>query len=101
LLVGEELYFVSDKGIASCVDARTGDLHWTERLGGNFSASPIFANRRILFLNETGEATWVQPGKQFAILGRNELPGRTLATPAFAGGAMYLRTDEHLYKFAE
>jgi len=101
LLVGDELYFVSDKGIASCVDARTGQLHWTERLGGNFSASPIFANQRILFLNETGEATWVQPGTKFAILGKNEVPGRTLATPAFAGGAMYLRTDEYLYKFAE
>ena len=101
LLVGEELYFVSDKGIASCVDAKTGESHWMERLGGNFSASPIYANGRILFLNENGQATWVALGKKFMELGKNEVPGRTLATPAFADGAMYLRTDEYLYKVSQ
>lgn len=101
LLVDSELYFVSDNGIASCVDAKTGKLHWMERLEGNFSASPVLANDRVLFLNETGQATWVRQGKEFAILGRNEVPGRTFATPAFSDGAMYLRTDESLYKFAE
>ncbi len=101
LLVGDELYFVSDTGIASCVDAKTGERHWMERLDGNFSASPVLANGHVLFLNETGEATWVQVGKEFAILGKNTVPGRTFATPAFSDGAMYLRTDETLYKFAE
>lgn len=101
LLIGDELYFVSDKGIASCVDARTGTAHWMERLDGNYSASPVFANGRILFLNENGLATWVQLGKEFVVLGTNEVPGRTFATPAFAGGAMYLRTDKQLYKFSD
>lgn len=101
LLVGEELYFVSDKGIASCANAGTGDIHWSERIKGSYSASPIFANGRLLFLNETGTATWVKPGKQFEQLGENQVPGRTMATPAFLDGAMYLRTDEHLYKIAK
>lgn len=101
LLVGDELYFVSDNGIASCVNAKTGEAHWTERLGGNYSASPIFANGRVLFLNETGLATWVKAGKQFEMLGKNEVPGRTFATPAFSAGAMYLRTDKELYKFEQ
>ncbi|MSR55745.1 MAG: serine/threonine protein kinase [Gemmataceae bacterium] len=101
LLVGDELYFVSDKGIASCVNAKTGETHWSERLKGNYSASPIFTNGRILFLNETGTATWVKAGKQFEQLGENQVPGRTLATPAFQDGAMYLRTDEYLYKMAK
>lgn len=101
LLVGDELYFVSDKGVASCVDARTGEKNWMERLGGEFSASPVLANGRILFLNETGQATWIQPGKKFAILGKNQVPGRTLATPAFTEKAMFLRTDEFLYKIAQ
>lgn len=100
LLVGDELYFVSDKGIASCVDAKTGDRHWMERLEGNYSASPVFANGRVLFLNETGVATWVKASKTFERLEKNELPGRTMATPAFLDGAMYLRTDTTLYKFA-
>lgn len=101
LLVGDELYFVSDKGIASCLNAKTGESYWMERLGGNFSASPVLANGRVLFMNETGLATWVKPGKDFAILGTNQVPGRTFATPAFLDGAMYLRTDEFLYKIAK
>ena len=100
LLVGDELYFVSDKGIASCVNARTGEAHWMERFGGNYSASPIWANGRILFLNEDGLATWVRPGQKFEVLGKNEVSGRTFATPAFSNGAMYLRTDQQLYKIA-
>lgn len=101
LLVGDDLYFVSDKGIASCVNAKTGDLIWTERLGGNFSSSPIFANNLVLFLDENGKAVWVKLGPAFEVVATNELPGRTFATPAFVDGAMYLRTDEALYKIAE
>ncbi|MGD9648421.1 MAG: PQQ-binding-like beta-propeller repeat protein [Pirellulales bacterium] len=100
LLVGEELYFVSDKGIASCVNAKTGESYWTERFGGNYSASPVFAGGRILFLDEDGLATWIRPGREFEVLAKNEVSGRTFATPAFADGAMYLRTDEHLLKIA-
>ena len=98
MLIGDELYLVSDKGIASCMNAKTGQTYWTERLGGNFSASPIFANGHVLFLSEEGVATWIRPSREFKVVGRNELPGRTLATPAFGNGAMYLRTDEYLYK---
>lgn len=100
LLIEDELYFVSDKGIASCVDARTGEAHWTQRLGGDFSASPVYANSLILFLNEDGAATWVRPSREFEVVAKSEVPGRTLATPAFSNGAMYLRTNEHLYKIA-
>lgn len=100
LLVGDDLYFVSDKGVASAVDAKTGEVHWTERVGGNYSASPILVADRILFLDEAGRATWVRAGRTFERLEINELPGRTLATPAFAGGAMYLRTDTALFKIA-
>jgi outer membrane protein assembly factor BamB len=101
LLVGDELYFVSDDGIASCIDVKTGTSYWMKRLGGNYSASPVLANGRILTLSETGQATWLAVGKEFATLGTNELPGRTFATPAFAQGAMYLRTDTAVYKIAE
>lgn len=100
LLVGDKLYFISDSGIASCVDARTGEQHWIERLGGNYSASPIYVNNHVLFLSEAGTATWVKAERKFVMLGKNEIPGRTLATPAFSENAMYLRTDEHLYKIS-
>ncbi len=100
LLVGDELYFVSDSGIATCVDAKTGKQLWTERLGGNFSASPVFANGLVLFLDEDGRAYWVKPAKTFEVVQKNEITGRTFATPAFAGGAMFLRTDKALLKIA-
>jgi outer membrane protein assembly factor BamB len=98
VLIGNELYTVSDDGIAACLDVLTGEQHWMERLGGNFSASPVFAAGRILFLDENGHATWIAAAKEFQVLGKNEVPGRTLATPAFADGAMFLRTDENLYR---
>lgn len=100
LLVGDELYFISDEGIASCVDAKTGERHWMQRIEGNYSSSPVYAHGRVLFMNETGVATWVKADKKFERLGTNELPGRTFATPAFVDGAMYLRTDSTLYKFS-
>lgn len=101
LLVGEELYFVSDTGIASCLDAKTGKTHWMERIGGNFSSSPVYANGRILIMNENGKAVWLKAGKEFETLGSCEVPGRTFATPAFVGNAMYMRTDEALYKMVQ
>ncbi len=100
LLVGDDLFFVSDKGIASCINAKTGESYWTERLGGDYSASPILVNGKILLLNEEGLATWIEPDRQFKLHVKNEVSGRTLATPAFADGAMYLRTDQCLYKIA-
>ena len=100
LLIGEDLYYVSDDGIASCVNAVTGERYWMERLGGNFSASPVYANGHILLLDETGHATWIRPARTFEVAGKSEVPGRTLATPAFANGSMYLRTDEFLYRIA-
>jgi outer membrane protein assembly factor BamB len=101
LLVGDELYFVSDNGIASCVDAKTGKQNWMERLGGNFSASPVFANGLILFLDENGRAYYVKPSAIFEVVQKNEVTGRTFAIPAFAGKAMYLRTDKALLKISE
>lgn len=98
LLAGDELYFVSDNGIASCLKAATGKLAWRERLEGDFTASPLFADGRIYFLNETGVATVVAPGPKFERLASNTLPGRTLASLAVAGRAIYLRTDTHLYR---
>ena len=100
LLIGEDLFYVSDDGIASCVNAVTGERYWMERLGGNFSASPVYANGHILLLDENGHATWIKPARTFETVAKCEVPGRTLATPAFANGSMYLRTDEFLYRIA-
>ena len=101
LLVGDEIYVVSDRGIASCLEARSGKLHWRQRLGGSFSASPVYADGRIYFLNESGETSVVKAGTSFELLARNPLPGRTLASIAVADGAIFLRTATHLYRIEQ
>ena len=101
LLVGEELFVVSDTGIATCLDARTGTILWQQRLGGNYSASPVAADGRIYFLAEEGAATVIAPGKEFRRLAVNHLDGITLASMAIANGAIYIRSDKHLYRIAE
>ena len=95
--MGEELYFVNDNGIASCVDARTGRECWRVRLGGNYSASPIYAGGRIYFLSEEGETVVIAPGKEFKKLAANQIDGRTLASMAVSNSSIFIRSETHLY----
>ncbi|MCI0683481.1 MAG: PQQ-binding-like beta-propeller repeat protein [Gemmataceae bacterium] len=98
LLVGDELYIVSDSGIASCLDARTGAVHWQERVTGNFSASPTHADGKLYLQSEDGVTTVLKAGKTFERLAENELKERTFASHAVADGAIYLRTETQLYR---
>jgi outer membrane protein assembly factor BamB len=98
LLVDNELYVVTDNGIASCVDATRGTIVWQQRLNGTFSASPILADGRIYFLSEDGVATVVAPGRAFQPLALNRLDGSTLASIAVAGRSFYIRSATHLYR---
>lgn len=98
LVVGDELYFVADGGVATCADARTGEVHWNERLGGNFSASPVYADGRIYFQNEAGAGFVVKRGKTFALLAQNDLAERTLASYAVADNALFIRSESHLWR---
>jgi outer membrane protein assembly factor BamB len=101
LLVGTELYMVSDGGIGSCIEAKTGKVIWSERFGGGHSASPIYADGKIYFTNESGVVTVVTAGKKFTVLAKNKLGERALASPAVADGALFIRTAEHLWKFQQ
>jgi len=100
LLVGDELYMVSDNGVASCIDAKTGAPHWQVRLGGNHSASPIYADGRIYFLSEEGESVVIAPGKEFKALAKNQLDGPTLASMAVSNGSIFVRSQTHLYRLS-
>lgn len=101
LIVGDELYLVNDGGIATCLDAKTGSIHWQQRLGGNFSASPLFADGRIYFSSEEGVTTVIAPGKEFRRLATNMLDGATLASIAVSGGSLFIRSHSHLYRIAQ
>ena len=101
LLVGQELYVVTDGGIATCLDATTGAVAWQQRLGGTYSASPVFTGGRIYFQAEQGVTTVVAPGRVFRRLAANPLDGGLLASMAVADGSLFLRTDSHLYCIRE
>lgn len=101
VVIGDELYMVSDNGIGTCLDAKTGKVHWTQRIGGNHSASPLDADGRLYFLSEEGECTVIAPGKEYRELARNPIGERTLASIAVSGKAFYLRGDQHLYRLEQ
>jgi len=98
MLEGNELLMVSDKGIASCFDALSGKLHWRERLGGEFYASPVSADGRIYFFDDSGTTTVIKPGPQFEVLSINKLEEKTMASPAIVDRAIYVRTAGNLYR---
>ena len=98
VVVGDEIYFVSDAGIATCADAKTGAVHWSERLGGGFSASPVAAEGRIYFQNEAGVGYVVKAAKKYELLATNELAEASLASYAVADGTVFIRTEKQLWK---
>ena len=100
LLVGDELYLVTDNGIATCVDAKTGQELWRARLGGNHSASPTYADGKIYFLSEEGESVVIAPGRELKHLATNQLDGPTLASMAISGGSLFIRSATHLYRIS-
>lgn len=99
LLAGDDLFMVSDKGIATSLDAKTGKMHWSERVPGGYSASPIYHDGKIWLTNEDGGGTVLAAGKTFKVLAQNDLKEKTLASFAAADGALYVRTEHHLYRF--
>jgi outer membrane protein assembly factor BamB len=101
LVVGEALYMVSDRGVATCVDAKTGKVHWQERLGGNYSSSLVYADGRIYFQSEKGKGTVVEASTTYRKLATNDLKERTLASYAVGDGALFIRSDKHLYRIGK
>ncbi len=98
LLVGDLLFMTTDAGVASAVDARTGEVVWTGRIGGTHSASPVAADSRVYFFDEEGKTTVIDAGRTFKVLAENQLGDGFMASPAIAGKAFYLRSRTHLYR---
>ncbi|HEV3345065.1 MAG TPA: PQQ-binding-like beta-propeller repeat protein [Pirellulales bacterium] len=101
LIVGEDLYLVDDRGIVSCLDAKTGKKHWQKHISGNYSASPLLADGKIYFTSEQGLTTVIKPGRQYRALAANQIEGDTLASLAVSGKALFLRSGTHLYRIEE
>ena len=97
ILDGDYVYAVDDKGIATCFEAKTGAVKWTERIGGDYSASPLLAAGRLYFFSESGTVTIVAAAPEFKKLGEGKFDDGFLAAPAVSGKALFLRTRTALY----
>jgi outer membrane protein assembly factor BamB len=101
LLVDDLIYMIGDTGIASCTDSKTGEPIWQHRIGGEYSASPLYAQDHLWFFSEDGKTTILKPGRTFAQVAENRLDEGFMASPAAAGKALYLRTRTHLYRIQD
>jgi outer membrane protein assembly factor BamB len=98
ILVEDLIYMVNDMGIFSCVDAKTGEQVWTKRLGGNYTASPVYADGKLYFFSQDGDCPVLAPGREFNLLSTNKLEAGCMASPAVADNALLVRTKTHLYR---
>ena len=101
LLLGERLFLVGDAGTASLLDAISGKALSQQRLGGEFSASPILADGRIYVSNQGGETFVLSAADPSRVLATNTLNDGCMASPAVFDGAIYLRTKTHLYRLGD
>ena len=98
LLIGDLLYLLDDAGVVTCLEATTGKVVFSERIGGDFWSSPLFADGRIYLLSHKGKTTVIAPEKTLRILATNELDGTFRASPAVSGRSLILRSETHLYR---
>lgn len=91
------MFLFDDAGIATCVNAETGDVVWRNRLGGGFFGSPVCTDNRLICVSTKGEVVLLAASKDFQVLARNDLAEVCHSTPAIADGRLYVRTYSHLY----
>ncbi len=98
LVIGDALYMVSDGGVLSCLDAKTGAERWTERVEKAYSSSPLYMNGLVYLLDESGTTTVFKPGASYDEVAKNKLGEKTQASCAVDGDALLLRTEKALYR---
>jgi outer membrane protein assembly factor BamB len=98
ILVDSLLYMVNDSGILSCVDPKTGKSLRQKRVGGNFSASPVYADGKIYCFDEGGKSYVIKPTRDLEVMATNQLDDGCMASPAVAGRSLIVRTITHLYR---
>ena len=102
ILVDKQLYVMNDGGILTCVDAISGDVEWRERVGGEFSASPTYANGLLYFSDREGKTTVVKPGSKLNIVAENKIDGTAhMASITPYENSFLLRSKKGLYRIGK
>ena len=89
-------YLFGDKGVVSCIDARTGKSQWKERVSAGFSGSPVCVSGKLYCMDEAGTMHVLATGSKFEQLGAVDLGEPSRATPSVAGDLLLIRTDSKL-----
>jgi outer membrane protein assembly factor BamB len=100
ILYGDYVYLMTDKGIVTCVQAKSGEVKYEggrPPVPATFMASPVAFEGRILLFSEDGDTFVLKAGPTHEVLRTNPLGEPIHATPAVAGGEVYIRGDSHLY----
>lgn len=97
IALGKYFLVVSDGGIGSCFEARSGKRLWKRRMGRRFSASLVAAGGNVYFLDDDGNCTVIKPGPEYKVVAKNSLGEATYASPAISHGQIFLRSERHLY----
>lgn len=100
LLIGDLLFMMNDSGVASCLDAVTGAEIWTKRLGGDYWASPLYADGLIYCFSQQGDVPVFKAGREFEQVAQNKLDDGFIASPAVAHRSLILRSKTHVYRIA-
>lgn len=98
---GPYFFVVSDVGIASCLDAKTGKVRWREQLGRHHWPSPVSAEDHLYFLDDDGNTFVLRAGPSFDLIAKNAVGEPCYATPAIARGQIFIRTTGHLWCIGE
>ncbi|MFM8174110.1 MAG: PQQ-binding-like beta-propeller repeat protein [Pirellulaceae bacterium] len=97
-----QLLMISDRGIATCLDVTNGEEVWRQRIGGNYSASPLRHGDTVYLQSEEGEsvvARWTDTGLDE--LSRNPLSGRIFASYAVIGDDLLIRSESGIYRIGQ
>ncbi len=94
---GRYFYLVSDEGVATCLEAKTGRKMWSERLGRHHTASPVLAEGRLYFLDDAGVTHVLKAEPAFEVIAKNDLGEPCRASPAVSRGQIFIRSTKNLY----
>jgi len=97
-VLANDLLFMANAGVISCVDAKSGEVYWAERAGADYSASLLASGDHVYFFDEEGLCTVVEATKEFRKVAENTLDAGMMASPAASGDALFVRTKTHLYR---
>ena len=99
VVMGDLIWFWSDSGIVTCLEAATGAVRYQERVGGDYFGSPVWVDGRLFCVSTSGELVVVEASDKFSVLHRYPLNELCHSTPAVALGRLLIRTEKHLWSF--